>query len=526
MPFKWERFYLMPCFRLNKLSFFAYLNRFFKEYCYAWSWAFLFFVFSLPAHAIITMSPTNGGSLGGNPSYYFVTFSGATPVALPAFLAPNVVPLDITQSAYGGSEAASGYPNRFEINFYSDVNPPALAGTQQVVVTFQSYPLASSPIHPAPIATVNGRACDNSICQGLNVIPGISSSNHYYAVRYTPQTNIRIGFYPQDICADYTAAGGDAVGCTGGSVTPLSATAVTTMQLSYAITIVSDSVSYPTASPTPAPVVVGRPVVATVIDQTTDPISYTLENILPTLSCPDTNTLNGSVIPGDGQIFLNTTAFAFSTPNSTLGAPGSGLIVVGQDTSVTAAAPDVSPTYASKNSIAAPIALGSPLTPVVGFKNSTSADVHAYQVSFIGQDRAGVYAGPASVSGCLLNPVETATIQGFLGKSNCFVATAAFGSIDSSPVLLLREFRDSILLPSPVGRSFVKWYYHWSPPAAEWLTLHPAFRLPVLLFLSPLEAIAWLCLHPTWVSFFGLALLGLLAALTGNEILKREKELR
>ena len=51
---------------------------------------------------------------------------------------------------------------------------------------------------------------------------------------------------------------------------------------------------------------------------------------------------------------------------------------------------------------------------------------------------------------------------------------------------------------------FVRWYYHWSPDAAEWLMRHPLFRFPILLALIPFEVVAWLFLHPEWMALFSL----------------------
>ncbi|MEO5970674.1 MAG: CFI-box-CTERM domain-containing protein [Bdellovibrionia bacterium] len=527
MPSKWERCYLRICSQLNKLGLPAYLASSFQNHAYAVACMALLLLFSAPANAEIEITPNNGGSLGGSPAYYFVKFPNSIAVAPPAFLPSGVVPLDITESAYSGDETTNGFANRFEINFRSDVTPPVLTGTQQIVVTFQAYPTTTSPIHPAPIATVNGKACDPSICQGLNAI---GTGNHYYAVRYTPQTTLRIGFYPRDICADFYLAGGDAVGCTSGIVTLPTAILSPSMQLSFAVTQVADATSYPptTTTPTPTPGVTPTPgiQVGKVIDQTTAPVSFTFENIIPSLACPPEATLNNSVIPGDKQIFLDTTGFGFATPNSAAGAPGAALVVVGQDTNATdTVLPDVTMDYAKKNSMNSRIGLGNAMTPVPGFKNSLPDDIHAYRVSFIGQDRAGLYIAPALVDNCKLFPVEVSAVQGFLNKSNCFIATAAFGSIDAAPVTLLREFRDSILLPSALGQSFVHWYYSWSPPAAEWLLFHPVFRLPVLLFLSPLEAIAWLYLHPQWAYLLMGGLFLFFAFLGGHELLKRGKGL-
>jgi hypothetical protein len=109
--------------------------------------------------------------------------------------------------------------------------------------------------------------------------------------------------------------------------------------------------------------------------------------------------------------------------------------------------------------------------------------------------------------------VKTASVQGFLSQSKCFIATAAFRSFDAAPVSMLREFRDGVLMESALGRAFVRWYYDWSPRAAEWLVEHPEFRYPVLQALIPVEVVAWLMLHPVqltmaFVFLLSLAVLG------------------
>jgi hypothetical protein len=158
------------------------------------------------------------------------------------------------------------------------------------------------------------------------------------------------------------------------------------------------------------------------------------------------------------------------------------------------------------------------LAAVGGFTNSTSSSPHKYIISFIGQDQAGVYVGS---TGCTAFPVMAASIQGFLNESKCFIATAAFGSIDVAPVELLRNFRDQILVNSSLGRKVVNWYYQWSPAAAEWLMLHPLLRLPILLLLTPLEGIVWLLLHPFWFLIFALSLGVFLISLGGYKMVKK-----
>ena len=51
----------------------------------------------------------------------------------------------------------------------------------------------------------------------------------------------------------------------------------------------------------------------------------------------------------------------------------------------------------------------------------------------------------------------------------CFIATAVYGSEFSPEVVLLRQFRDEIVLHKALGRIFVNFYYKVSPPVAFWM---------------------------------------------------------
>jgi len=63
--------------------------------------------------------------------------------------------------------------------------------------------------------------------------------------------------------------------------------------------------------------------------------------------------------------------------------------------------------------------------------------------------------------------VEQFVSMEFKKSGPCFVATAAYGSYFSPEVILLRRFRDRVLLNSVPGRVFVKFYYLMSPPLAS-----------------------------------------------------------
>lgn len=58
---------------------------------------------------------------------------------------------------------------------------------------------------------------------------------------------------------------------------------------------------------------------------------------------------------------------------------------------------------------------------------------------------------------------KLAAANGIVFKGACFVATACYGNYNAPEVIVLRKFRDDILLKSFFGRMFVKFYYSISP---------------------------------------------------------------
>jgi hypothetical protein len=71
------------------------------------------------------------------------------------------------------------------------------------------------------------------------------------------------------------------------------------------------------------------------------------------------------------------------------------------------------------------------------------------------------------------------------GGGGCFIATAAFGSYDEPHVQTLRDFRDRVLLNTPLGREFVSFYYRVSPPIADFIARHETLKAAVRLGLVP-----------------------------------------
>jgi hypothetical protein len=80
------------------------------------------------------------------------------------------------------------------------------------------------------------------------------------------------------------------------------------------------------------------------------------------------------------------------------------------------------------------------------------------------------------------------------GSSGCFIATAAYGSLLEPHVRILCRFRDRFLLTNGPGKIFVKYYYKYSPPAANFISRHAVLRALVRVFLLPLLGFSWMIL--------------------------------
>jgi hypothetical protein len=81
------------------------------------------------------------------------------------------------------------------------------------------------------------------------------------------------------------------------------------------------------------------------------------------------------------------------------------------------------------------------------------------------------------------------------GGGGCFIATAAYGSYMAPHVMILREFRDTYLLTSRLGRRFVEAYYRYSPPLAASISKHETLKYIIRMALVPLVALSCMMLN-------------------------------
>lgn len=124
-----------------------------------------------------------------------------------------------------------------------------------------------------------------------------------------------------------------------------------------------------------------------------------------------------------------------------------------------------------------------------GFENETE-----YMFNVATVDEASIVSGFIDPAGLNVND-HTATpgeVIGLLDDKHCFIATAAFGSEMAPQVGILRIFRNQFLLSNVWGRSFVRLYYKYSPPLAQFVSQHEILKVVVRAALWPVIAFAYL----------------------------------
>ncbi|MGA2368671.1 MAG: CFI-box-CTERM domain-containing protein [Dehalococcoidia bacterium] len=62
-------------------------------------------------------------------------------------------------------------------------------------------------------------------------------------------------------------------------------------------------------------------------------------------------------------------------------------------------------------------------------------------------------------------------------STNCFIATAAYGTPLAKQIDILRDFRDRVLVTNVIGTDFVNFYYSTSPPIADVIAQNELLKL-------------------------------------------------
>lgn len=454
----------------------------------------------LPALATVRLGSPYGGQSSGYSTYYAVKphlpqVTGSTGLldSDPEF---NFAKIDI--SAYAAAESGTR-PNMLRLNISSD-KAKAIPGQKYLSAQVFLVPASGTP-RAVSIASVNGVPCYSGLCQSAGVAQA-GLENKYFAATYSAGSVTEIGLYVGDICTDFVVQNGIVSFPCG--VDPVNGGR-------YTVDVSSGLASLPIrVDIRPIPDESAAPTVAV---QDTGNFNLNFQTKVPSLNCGGIASPASIYFPGDQEILLTTDAFGIGTSGTTLAlgsAPPMTVIVVGNE----GAPPVVDQNYLGANTLLKRVTYGGSRR-VEGFINTTDGSDHKYGLGFMVRDASGVLAQSAS---CVISDgVQTSSIRGFLQKSSCFIATAAFRSENAAPVRMLRAFRDRVLLRSFAGRAFVRWYYSWSPGAAEWLMRNPGFRYPVLLALLPIQGFAWLCLHPMASCTLALSL----ACLLGCAVFRR-----
>lgn len=323
-----------------------------------------------------------------------------------------------------------------------------------------------------PIATVTDSSgtrfsCSDTLCRAPSGTP-----TRYYGANAPKGDPITVGVYLKSVCEAVNANGGTLDACTGAIVkTPVVPNVPLSFPLRFAVSnAVDGAVGSNGAAPTAeelmvvtAKLVAGGPGIG---------------------PCPN---LTSFYFPGDSQILVEPGILApFAVPSPAAPATDTLLVAIRKANATL-------PTYASNDRIAR-LSLAGGSQTIDGLVNATSPSdsTNVYTLNFGIRDQSGALTS----FGCGATGIRTSAIEGYLRESKCFIATAAYGSGNAWGVMLLRRFRDRILLKTGLGVEFVDWYYSWSPGAAHWLILNPEFRWIVLAALVPLQFIAWLLLNP------------------------------
>lgn len=214
--------------------------------------------------------------------------------------------------------------------------------------------------------------------------------------------------------------------------------------------------------------------------------TFTVENTPPASS--DATLKATSTVKGQ-------TVTSLGTPNATLASATAGTVTITAAKAADMTGATTFVTLFDKNDATATV------TKVVKYASGGNtggfASDAAYENFAIGNNDffiIQVIAADASV--LYYKIVVTVTPDGSGAIEECFIATAAYGSKYQPAVKILRRFRDDFLLTNQFGQAFVRFYYHNSPPIANYIARNEGLKGITRLLLSPFVCVIYLMYNP------------------------------
>jgi Fibronectin type III domain/Periplasmic copper-binding protein (NosD) len=123
-------------------------------------------------------------------------------------------------------------------------------------------------------------------------------------------------------------------------------------------------------------------------------------------------------------------------------------------------------------------------------------------------------------------PQPIAPFPDLPNQGHCFIATAAYGSPWEPQVRILRAFRDEYLEHYDWGRHFIAWYYHHSPPWAQYLNEHVGLKPAVRIALAPAVGIAYFFVETTEIERLSVLFLLMLCLIGGMLLMAKTRRRR